>query len=183
MPVLDPIKIFVVAEQFNNTAAFLIHAADSGLDFDVSMPTVTCRAFALELYFKCLIAMDQKDNPTRHALSDLFENLHPGRQSEVRSHFDEYADEVKQRIAAEHAAGNEELPVVDFDFVLARSSNAFVRARYIFEAGLREGEGWMADPIILCARRVILDAHSDWTDYRQSTPVLALKTGPTSPAP
>jgi hypothetical protein len=67
---------------------------------------------------------------------------------------------------------------VDFDFVLNASRKAFPLTRYIYEQGLRGGEGWLADGIMEAARKTILEAHPDWAHARQVSPPVVVDIPP-----
>ena len=183
MPVLDPESVFVIAEQFRSASKWLIHAPGMGYAADVGIPTVSYAAMALELYLKCLIATEGTENPIIHDLRHLFEKLSPGLQTAVRSHFDAYSDEVRRLDEAALAKAGSPPIKFTFDYALERSRQAFIRARYIFQDNLHPGSGWLADPIIECARRVILDAHPDWEEAWMASPEVVLKTYPASPIP
>ena len=165
MPAFDPVKIFVTAEQFRYASKWLAQARGMGCQADVGIPAVTCAAMALELYLKCLIAMEGTKNPNIHDLRDLFEKLSPSLQASVRSHFDAHSDAVKEFLIKDGSQASE----VTFDFVLDWSREAFVRARYVFDDGQPQAI-WWADCITECARRVILDAHPDWWGLRMASP-------------
>ncbi len=49
----DPQAVFATAEQFRNAASILLEGIKHG-DQATWVAALTCQAFALELYFKCL---------------------------------------------------------------------------------------------------------------------------------
>src|SRR5262249_11092561 len=92
----DPANIFIVADQFRH-ASKILHLTLSGemtiegqrVPFDVQVPMVTYSAFALELYLKCLIAMETRTKPPGiHDLDKLFKKLNSDTQVKIRRHFD-----------------------------------------------------------------------------------------------
>jgi hypothetical protein len=48
MPTLDPVSVFVTAEQFRFASKWLIRARGMGGEADVGIPAVTCAAMALD---------------------------------------------------------------------------------------------------------------------------------------
>ena len=183
MPALDPVSVFVTAEQFRSASKWLIHARGMGYEADVGIPTVTCAAMALELYLKCLIATEGTENPIIHDLRHLFEKLSPSLQTAVRSHFDAYSDEVKQFDEAALAKAGSP-PLKRRLRLCDRLEPTGICPRPIhLRQSLHPSSGWIADAIIDCARRVILDAHPDWEGLRMASPEVVLKTHPASPIP
>jgi hypothetical protein len=58
-------------------------------------------------------------------------------------------------------ARGEPAPIVDFDYTLNLSKNAFVLMRYIYE-GFPGMSGGTAVGILVSARTVILERHPEW---------------------
>ena len=168
----DPADIFVIAEQFRDASKFLILAREHGWQTDVAMPAVTCAAFAMELFLKCLLAMETGKVPEIHDLRHLFNRLGKLSQDKIRAYFAPYLPDVKEHVERQYLLGGQPPPppLVDFDFVLNASRRAFPLARYIYESGLPGGQGWIADGIMEAVRKTILDAHTDWKDARVATP-------------
>ncbi len=168
----DPADMFVVAEQYRNASKWLILAPGYGWPPDVAMPGITCAAFAMELFLKCLIASETGKVPETHDLRHLFNRVSKANQSKIRSYFAPYLPDVKRHVEQQHVMAGEPppLPVVDFDFVLDASRRAFPMVRYIYEKGLPGGQGWLADGIMESIRKAILDAHPDWRHARQTSP-------------
>jgi HEPN domain-containing protein len=179
----DPGDIFVVAEQFRN-ASKLLNLGQTSFPFDVRMAMMSCAAFALELYLKCLIAMETgKVPPAIHDLQKLFDHLHASTQMKIRRYFDDNSSVVKAFVEAQFAKHGVKAPNIDFDYVLAASRDAFPLARYIYERGLPAEKGWIADVILEGARRTILDRFPDWRDSKQVSPAVILHRPPISEPP
>jgi hypothetical protein len=174
----NPRQIFVVADQYRNGSKWLILAESNGWPHDVRMAGVTCASFALELFLKCLLAMEGKDVPDLHDLWHLFARLNKATQVKVRGNFEPYLMDAGRHIAASAKRAGYPIPTVDFDFVLNASRKAFPLTRYIYEGGLPGGQGWVADGILEAARKTILDAHPDWVDARQISPEVILGVPP-----
>lgn len=164
----DPAAIFVVAEQYYRAAEHLGNAKRAGYAFDVRMPAIVCSAFALELFLKCLLAMDTGICPELHDLRHLFNRLPNPRQQTIRDRFAPHLDQASEYIfdSAQKAAVFP-LPLVTFDYVLDMSRNAFPISRYIYE-GLPGKSGWVAAGILDATRQTILSVHPEWARFEMS---------------
>lgn len=109
-------------QQIVNTAASFYLAADRSSEQrpiapgSVQMlivPTVVCRAFAIELYFKAIIAIEG-GTAKGHDLATLFGRLSQSSQDRIRADLSTTLSELSQKIA--------------------QVSNAFVDWRYIYES-------------------------------------------------
>jgi len=169
----EPQHIFVVAKQYENARERLILVQDHGPQADVRMPTITCAAFALELYLKCLLALDARDVPQTHNLRCLFDGLSEATQAEIRERVEPRLPEARRYVGEAYAKSGlaPPPPLVDFDFLLDSSEDAFPLVRYIYERGLPAGKGWIADPILEAARTTILARHPAWSEAVQAKPI------------
>ena len=173
----EPSNIFVVADQFrhaskvlNLTLAGVMTLAGEKAPFDLQVPMVTSSAFALELYLKCLIAMETgKKPPEIHELDKLFERLHPDTRAGIRRHFDATGASTIAVIKGAFEQHGMAAPTIDFDYVLKASRRAFPLARYIYE-GMPGEQGWVAEMIMEGARAVILERFPHWKHARQVSP-------------
>jgi hypothetical protein len=175
MPKVNPTHVFVHAEQFRAAAKFLATAPQVGFPFDVGLPIPVCSSFALELYFKCLIAMSGRGVPQWHDLKDLFDKLEPNIKAKIRAHTEPYLVDTKAYIVEEHRKGGKPAPTVDFNFILRASRGAFELARYVYETGLPAGKGWIADAIVEGTRKTILEINPNWERMRSSMKVVTRK--------
>jgi hypothetical protein len=166
MPKYDPIHVFVHAEQFRAAGRWLTEAPKQGFPLPVDLAIPVCAAFALELYFKCLLAIDGIPIPPEHDLKKLFNKLSPEHKERIKHLSEPYMDDVRVWLKEEHQKLGKPVPTVDFNFVLRASKNAFEVARYLYETGLPGGKGWIADSIIEGARGRILELHPDWERAR-----------------
>ena len=179
----NPANIFVVAEQFRFADKMLHLMLDGELQyqgqrvpFDVSAPMVTCAAFALELYLKCLISMETgKAPPNRHECDYLFGLLHIDTQAAIRKYFHKEGGATIAFIESEFAKLGRPAPKIDFDYVLHASRRSFPIARYLYE-GLPGEQGWVAEMIMEGARAVILKRFPRWKEARQKNPPV-IRTG------
>jgi hypothetical protein len=188
----DPLNIFVVADQFRATASLSVviprvapviatvipelHTASA-----LYLPTsyMVCKAFALELYFKCLIRVGQRTYGREHDLKKLFRLIRPAHRSEVESRWQVNADALRTEIHGMYAGNGRPLPKVDLNFVLTVSKDAFSLMRYAFE-GIPSDTGWLADTVLEAARDTILTMHPDWERKQQVFPAPTIRFPATS---
>jgi hypothetical protein len=130
--------------------------------------SMVCSAFALELYFKCLIRMGRKPYELNHDLERLFHLISQRSRARIKRYFPDHDQQVRVYVETQYEASGRQIPTADlFDFCLSASSKAFVQMRYVFEKGIPADEGWLGDAIVECARKVILDKHPNWENARQ----------------
>ena len=166
-PAYDPRRIFRIAEWFwlaSNTLGEHVSARRG-----VLVPKIVLSAFSLELYFKCLIAVETgKKPPSGHNLRWLFNKLSNDTQQSIRDCFD---NPDQRETHFREVLKNPEPPIpkhvfgssFDFDALLDESSKAFQRFRYIFEnLEPKDYAAWKADYILKCTRQVIIGMHPDW---------------------
>jgi len=168
-PTFDSRRIFRTAEWFYSASGILQQSVPTRPG--VTIPRTVLNAFSLELYLKCLIAIETgKSPPTGHNLRWLFNRLDSKTQDTIRSSFDNPSD--KSEIAWRETLTNPKPPLpkdfapspYNFDTVLDTSAKAFAKFRYIFERGevAQDGAAWHADYIVKCTRRVIIKRNPSW---------------------
>jgi hypothetical protein len=188
-----PLEIFVVAEQFywaGQLAARIPHEVEVGnpnYGFGRGLPnmpiaSIACLAFALELYFKCLIRLGNKPKETGHDLVKLFKKIGVRHQAAIKTYFRQHIDDLRAHLEREYAASGRSVPKPDFDFVLSTSKDAFSRMRYVYEKGIPPDTGWLASEILEGARQAILAKRPDWIRARQVFPAgeIIVRPRPTS---
>jgi hypothetical protein len=151
--------MFATAEQFRSAADILM----SGLanrDQSAWVALLSCEAFALELYFKCLAVQEGKAALPTHNLLRLFKVLNGKTQSEMR----------KRSEAAAMAAAKQLGKNYDFEKVLQASKDAFETVRYIYE-GTVAGEGWMCSGIMRFTRALIVERNPSWDPSYLQLPI------------
>jgi HEPN domain-containing protein len=181
MPGPKPLPIFVLAEQFRYAGALAIEIPrlanvlqipQLGEARALYLPTayMVNNAFALELYFKCLIRIGRKPYGKEHDLRKLFGLIGRRSQANIKRYWRERAAEHAQ-ISLEkiYSDSGEPVPKVDFTFCLNISRDAFTTMRYLYE-GVRPDKGWAGDGIVESARQVILDKYPHWIRMRQVAP-------------
>jgi len=188
-----PLEIFIVAEQFywaGVLAARIPHEASAenppfqfGRDLpNMTSAAVSCFAFSLELYFKCLIRMGNKPAETGHDLVKLFTKVGLRNQAAIKRYFRQNIDDASKHLEREYSASGRPVPKPAFDFALSASKDAFYLMRYVYEKGIPVDTGWLASDILEGARQVILAKHPDWIRARQVVPTgeVIVRPRPTS---
>jgi hypothetical protein len=128
--------------------------------------------------FKCFLAIQGAEIPDWHDLVHLFNRIEKKTQLRIRRDFEPYLMTAGRMVSQSAKAVGYPVPEVDFDSVLNASRKAFPKTRYIYEEGLRGGEGWLADGIMEAARKTILEDHPDWAEQRQVSPPVVLDIPP-----
>src|SRR5882672_11098426 len=93
-----PLDIFIVAEQFRFAGKFAILVPSHMAlryprefawigDLNNVTASMVCSAFALELYFKCLIRIGRKPYVAGHDLAKLFAAIGLRSQAKIRGYF------------------------------------------------------------------------------------------------
>jgi hypothetical protein len=178
MPKPKALDIFIVAEQFRLVSRLPTMVTQHPMfripalaDQNLTIASMVCSAFSLELYFKCLIRMGRKSFGRQHDLAKLFALIGRRDRAKIKRYWNDHSGPV--RSAVERLSEQDGLPTpkVDFDFVLSVSKDAFVEIRYAYERGIKPNTGWLGDTIIEEARQAILDKHPDWENKRQTSPL------------
>jgi hypothetical protein len=178
MPTYNPAHIFVHAEQFRAAARWLPEAQKHKFLYPVDMAVPVCSAFALELYFKCLLVISGNLIPPEHDLKKLFNKLIPSHKARIKQLSEAYMGDLRIWLTEEHKKIGKPVPTIDVNYVLRASKNAFEMTRYLYETGLPEGRGWIADTIVEGTRDTILELHPEW-EGRRTNIQLTMRTLPT----
>jgi hypothetical protein len=112
-------------------------------------PQVVLEAFAIELYLKCILAIEGTAPPRRHDLwENLFVLLTPDNKRRLTHHYNE--------VLAGTTA-----PPLDIEEALKQSAKAFESFRYLYEH-LDETLVYSAAMVATAARRLILELRPAW---------------------
>ena len=177
-PSVDPKEIFLMAEAFSNAARTIgdhhnhrdgmtnpsqtIHT-QAPLDL---IPAAVCAAFSLELYFKCLLRLENVNPRKMHDLDALFAKLSTESRRFIRQCYTHEVgptvETMKRTAARLKAEGINHTPpaIEDLDHVLSASAKVFEKFRYAFEGLSREE--WIAGNVTTCVRRRIIALHPEW---------------------
>jgi len=125
----------------------------------IATPILVVSAFAAELYFKTLLALEGKTLPKWHYLLDLFLKLSPKNQHILERKWDLIArdrEEISKNIDRQ-----EQTPIPrDIRGALTEGNKGFEQIRYIYEGG-RPFRFVLGD-LPLALRRTILDLQPSW---------------------
>jgi hypothetical protein len=144
------------------------------------MPVMVVSAFASELYFKTLIAMDGKRPPRSHDLHDLFLQLSSGLQERLESRWTPITrdrEELLKNIDREENRKNNAPVPRDLRYALVEGGEGFERLRYIYEGG--SPFRFVLGDLPLALRRTILDLEPAWAQQDK----LFLGRTPADPIP
>jgi hypothetical protein len=160
------------AESFFTSANLLAeHAMHKGpFNPPYMFPSVTCQAFSLELYLKCLLRMQGSNYRGTHDLEQLYDLL-----------------SQENRDAIERIASKPLDPMIKGMFYIGRdphlpqsllvkdliheSRRAFETFRYIHERiGTGDGEGWTAGPVVGWVRERLMELKPEWREFKFNQP-------------
>jgi hypothetical protein len=161
---VKPEAIFQQAESFTESATLLGRTAELGSP-QFFFPSIVCDAFGLELYLKCLILVEGDKYSGTHNLELLFNKLTPESQMAIRNACAPVVAKMHEmHQALPREKGAQPLPVLDFDYALRASRNAFEVFRYVHERDEdnRNGDGWFGREIAKRTRERILFLQPDW---------------------
>ena len=190
---LDPVQlrhIFDLADAFRRTG-FLIEGKIArewttkevvGSNAQMIMARVTNHAFALELYLKCLIAIETNAKPPRgHNHKDLFNALTKRSQQRAESYYNEHMrcdPGTPGWIAEYRQQGMDPNDFLNLRVALSKAVGAFEMYRYAYERNLTS---YMLGPLEPVVRQIILEQKPEWVASAQPTPTCETLTPPTSP--
>lgn len=111
-------RMFETGETFALSASVLEEKSNTQDCVRLNIPAIVNRAFDCEVFFKCLLTLEGKNNVKRHDLKELFEQL---------------SDEEKLHI--ENKLKQSQIPLKDsFGFAyLDKIADAFIKWRYEHE--------------------------------------------------
>jgi hypothetical protein len=167
---VEPASIFSSAKSFHQAQNVLLEEAfKRGNTWAIVVPAVVNGSFALELYFKCLIAIDQGFHErSEHNFKKLFAMFSAETSTKVREAF----DAARKSPLEEMAEQSPEFAKYDHSLegVLDASQDAFVKLRYIFEGRFKHGEGFRASRLINALLTVIEQLKPEWFASSIRTP-------------
>ena len=155
---IQPDEIFQHADMFFH-ALDQLHRSPLGAIGTVAMPVMVVSAFASELYFKTLIALEGRQPPRSHDLHDLFLEISPTIQGHLEGRWNPITrdrEELLKNIDREESAP---IPRVLRD-AIAEGREGFERLRYVYEGGSAFRFGLSDLPLAL--RRTVLDLQPSW---------------------
>jgi len=121
-----------------------------------SIPSIINAVFAVELYLKCLLVIDNRPRPQKHELSMLFDNLLDDRKKSV----EELYLETAKKSPGEYSLP----PLAHGDYAIRHwlkdNENVFIEMRYVYELASCRGGNPFAP--LNALRGVILRIKPDW---------------------
>lgn len=180
MPAPDPFKIFMNAERFRIADRLLRSDQHRDLLVTVASPSMVLSAFASELYFKCIIAMETKGKPTpqSHDLEALFKMLSLASRKRLEQLWNiaEANPQVARMRAALLATTGDTIPT-DLAWSLKNGRSAFIRLRYVHEDdGM--GTSFMLTDLPEMLRQVVVEMQPVWQFITHGPPKLVPGFGP-----
>jgi len=166
---VDPRDIFKYAESFKEAAELLnqkqVRSKPSGVKYappDAAhvSPMLTLDTLALELYLKCLHAIDHNgDAGWGHDPWALFTKLKPGTQKSVHVF---YTEQLKTHPAVNLVNKNEPNIRPTIELCLQGKENFFQDIRYFFEGRKRGGPSFFWPLTRIAVRNTILAINPNW---------------------
>lgn len=152
---IDATRIFDSAEAFFHAVYSLKDSAERGNPNILQMVVAVNSAFALELYLKCLIAIERGSFAWGHDLRELYYQLSSEARSDIEMQHRKL-ENTSDVFALARARGVE----TDVASLLNLGRNAFELFRYAFEDGAEDAI-WGLDGVTLLVRKRILERHLD----------------------
>jgi hypothetical protein len=153
---------FVSAEAFLEVCKALVAETRRGNRRILSLALATNAAFALEMYLKCLLSLEQGQAPHGHDLHKLFHALSSSTQSELTKDHEQFQNSNPASMAEAHQLG---LPT-DLEELLKRGRNAFADFRYAHEQ-IPSGTDFALNGLTYCVQQRILKLQPDWDSALQ----------------
>src|SRR5258708_5513622 len=119
MPKPKALNIFVVAEQFrlaSKLATLAPRMVNTYPEFEfvrdnhMLTASMVCSAFALELYFKCLIRIGRKPYELNHNLERLFLLIGRRSRAQIKRYFPEHEHQVRAYVESQYQSSNRKIP-------------------------------------------------------------------------
>lgn len=123
----------------------------------LAMPSLILVSFSLELYLKCLKAIETQDHLKTHSLVDLFGDLSVADQEAVKRYTEEHHSGLEYPPTAP-----EHLLKFDFEQILAVSDDAFENIRYVHEGLPEQTWGFTAASVLAAVHQLILEKRPGW---------------------
>jgi hypothetical protein len=142
--VVDPARILLAAERIWKGNELIAKQMNQVGDVTLAEPLVVTGALALELYFKCIYAIEHNGKTIRgHDLYGLFYSLSQESRTAIRDEYDRLLPQSLTQAALRRAFHKEAgtFPDESIEAVLKGSANAFELWRYPFEGVLSSFSG------------------------------------------
>jgi hypothetical protein len=125
-----------------------------------AVPFATADAFALELYMKCLYAMDHSECIRGHDVKQIYRGLKANTKRRLRNNYN--AEVSKTRLLSTMDARNRKT-MTSFTSYLNLSRRMFEEIRYLFERAAIKKSRLAYWPLLrFAARKSVLDIMPEW---------------------
>jgi hypothetical protein len=174
---INPQKVFETAFCFDLSAKLLwqyvaqkiMNPPQGEWGLPTAVAAMVTEALSLELYFKCLWALDNDNRRLEgHLLyNQLFVKLSPARQSEIEKYYNEVI-EGDPNVKAAKAGGR--YPERTFALVeaLKEADRNFIALRYHYEFPEDRSSPHGIQPTIHAVRRILLEIKPEWSRILQT---------------
>ena len=171
-PAFDPLKIFQHATNFHESDHRLRNSAQHDKPDDVAFiahPSMVLSAFAIELYFKCLLCVETGKVPSGHHLKRLFDGLALPTRRRLEDLWDADIRRPERQRILDHirTLPNGRSLRLDLPYALNVGANSFVELRYFYE---RQQTFFLLGDFPNLLRQVILERFPSWAMTRAVPP-------------
>jgi HEPN domain-containing protein len=158
---IDPLekakRAFVSAESFLEVAKVLLDAVEQGHTRILTLALATNSSFALEMYLKSLLLVENGDAPRTHDIHDLFHALKESTRRDLTTDHDKWVSEHPGFV---EQATKEGLPT-DLEELLKLGKDAFSKFRYSHEK-IPSETNWGLNALSFCVSQRLLQLHPEW---------------------
>jgi hypothetical protein len=163
---IAPYDIFAQAESFESSFKILQKNSQTNNDLTLTFSIIVNKAFAAELYLKCVLVLNSKNIPALHNLEELFLLLDTQTQQQIISLYNaelpNYKDELES-LSRMLMAYNGSSISTDFLSTLATAQSLFQRYRYAFEYDTsKDILNPTVNAITDALRKYIYSKHPEW---------------------
>lgn len=163
-------RLFDNAESFRKSADVIYRISDDA-PITYGIPAYTLYAFSLELYLKCVIAIEKNMAPRKHKLYELYKEIGFENQNRLKELYElVVAPSLSKRQYVCDVLKQEGIDGVpdpsDLEAVLKVSTDAFTALRYIHELESREGASFQAGAVLGAIRKLIFELRPNFLNLQ-----------------
>jgi len=167
---IDPFNALIAAFYFEEAAKHLLLKEDA----NVGLPYFVLSAFSIEVYLKCLLAIEGREIYDTHDLHELFQELGKENKRAIQKTWAEWQNHLKNGLKIMEARKEDPVRLAMFrkqmmgslPKLLKEGAKTFVTYRYFYEKNPRHGYGLQMLPPMLKAR--ILEVKPEWGERANS---------------
>ena len=170
---LRELYLFRSADAFHEASLLALDRAtktkNEGQKFNLAVVYGVNGAFAVELYLKCLLAIELNQVPEIHDLQKLYFQLCRNSRTKLRRRHDDLAkdNEVLSVMQQKHGIKT------DLESLLEDGKDVFKHYRYLFQGirGRTKGLGFLLELFGQVVRNRILDLRPEWPSDEPTSPI------------